>query len=437
MAKSNARPYGIVLALLLMCTQAWATSTFLHITDFSETSTSGTEVESMELGSGDGLTSSDWLILYSTGGIVDSHGSDSVVVQFKKNDTLITDERFQQDPEQSTTWMAEPFDWFYMCESCSSSDTFQTTIDSASGNTTIGRYASMTAIDLGDLTKNTGWYIGDTENGAAKLDTAVSWTWYTGSSVTIDDNVEGETWLVFCRAQIDANASNSMGAVRVQWDDVGASSPTTVGACNYEATHRSEASTDVMAIMCPTVHTVPAGMSGDLKYNCDYWAGNTAADAQNMNVIAINLDELTTEHDSASSGTDHESTSGSTYIDYTHLAWDWTPSTTGTYLVLGAAIISNFQQNTIGSIGRWSIDTTGFGLRAYDGTETSENDKRSQFGMTTYDFTASTEYDLDLEFRNWDGGTNDAKVFGAQMIVIYEDNPSVGGVTFVPRIEIF
>jgi hypothetical protein len=309
------------------------------------TATSTTDQEAVELSSTHGISESDWLILFSTGGAVDSDANGLFRVAWMKNDSLICTERCQLEPEDASSSRIQPVQWWYMNEGGASSDTFQIKVSSAGSYDTRIDDAQIMGIDLGNITKNTDWLIGAAEDGTDDTSPSTN-TWTTITSITIPAGNSGEKWLILGRMMFDFNASGAKCRIRI----LDGASGTASNDGEYQVV--SEDSSDIGSEVIMLLYEVPDASAHTL--NLQFHVGNANTDIQDANIIGVNLGAISDVID-FEQGTSDESHATDTYTAYSNTEKTVNFSETGDYAVLAYLAHRNASDNAKGSRARLSI----------------------------------------------------------------------------------
>jgi len=373
--------------------------------------TSTTLVEHVELSSTHGITSSDWLILYSVGATVDSDGGGLVNVSFMKDDSLITAQAFGVEPENTGTGFSIPHQWWYMNESGDSGDTFQIKVASSGAIDTRCNDGGIVGIDLGNLTKGTDWLIASAENGVADMQLADTWSDFTGVSITIPANNSGERWLILARSASDTAAIGDAMHLRFSIDS---EASTVLG----ENEAKAEDATEFMPGVIMWVYTVPDNDTHTIDLQ-QVGPEASGTKLENANLIAVNLDALSTVVDFEQSETDETDTSGS-FVDYSVASKSVNFTSTGDYLAISYMAIGNSSNNDSGSKGKLLINNTdSYMERYYDGATSSETDRKTHLMFDVFTVGSTGNQDVDSQYS--EGSSDTGRVTEGSVVVFLEE----------------
>jgi hypothetical protein len=400
----------LIASSLLIQPSAWAVGFAESVNTGTTSATDTTPVEHVELGSGDGLTTSDWLILFSAGSTVDSDAGALVLTSFEKNDTEITDHTPAVEPDSAGTGFTVPMQWWYICESCQSTDTFQIKVRSNGAPDVRTANGGIVGIDLGSIALNTDYLRSNAENGGTQTDCQSSWT-DLGGSITIPANNSGEDWLILGRGLGEQSSTSVFTQLRFQIDDT-----STVYTDNY---WDAEDAAEYAPMVIMYVYTVPDASAHtiDLQAQCS----TGTPDVDNYNILGVNLDSISTVVDFAQSETQTTNSTNS-YADFTGGSKNVNFTATGDYLAIVWAATNNETTSTAGTKTKLLINnTTSIMERIYDGSTSTEAEHKPSLHFDVFTVGSTGTQDVDTQFMHMDSDSTVAAVDEGCMVVFREE----------------
>ena len=408
-----------VISLVFLSQTAFADLTVIN-TNTGETTAATTDlVEHVELSSIHGITSGDWLILYSVGATVDSNSTAYVRINVEKNDALVTNQ-FSSEPNSPSTARKSPFQWWYFNDGGLSTDNFQIKVSTNGTQAVRCSNGGIAGIYLGDLVQDTDFVIGAAEPGT-DIDTASSATFIDAETITIPANNSGKNWLIFGRYVLQAGAVGGTGNGRSRFfiDDTTAVMENT----RFDA----EDANDRYPFMQMYVYTVPDNNTHTIDFQ--YSVGSTGSDIIDANIIGINLDELTAIYDFESGEADETNSDETVFIDYAGAAKSVNFSSAGEYLLLGTIAGGNTTAITNGYNAQLLFDnTTAYMTRLFDPNSTASLERWPNLFLNQQTIVTPGSKDVDVQYRPEDDASTATTDHGA-MVVIGEASAAVADTT--------